>query len=373
MASLEPLPLRVGRESDPGKVRERNEDDFGYFVGGDRRLFVVADGMGGEAGGQEASRAAIASARALFEAEEGKSRPVRELLEAIVAEANAAILTRQAESPELQGMGTTLEVLLLEGDRASWAHVGDSRIYRVRGGKPERLTKDHTRIQQMLDGGLLTPEEAAEHPQRNVLSRAVGREGSLSPDIVVDEPIREGDAFLLCSDGLCDLVRDDEIAWFVDRSEPQDACRRLVRTALDRGGHDNVTVLVAYKGKPRSIWKRASTLVSLPPRISRKRSPLKVAALGIVLVALALAGSWAYFGSVAAHPSKLATPTKPQGIPKSAPTAVPKAGLPLRAAPSPSEGTAAVVNAAMPSTPSSGKVVALPPSPPPSEGRGKTP
>lgn len=295
MAERDPLPLRFGRESDPGKVREKNEDDFGYFVGGDRRLLVVADGMGGEAGGQEASRTAVATARRLFEAEDGTTRPVRDLLEATVAEANAALLARQDVVPELKGMGTTLELLLIEGDRVSWAHVGDSRVYRVRGGVAERLTKDHTRVQQMLEGGLLSPEEAAEHPQRNVLSRAVGRAGNLSPDVVVDEPILDGDSFLLCSDGLCDLVKDDEIAWFVDRCEPQDACHRLVRLALDRGGHDNTTVLVAYKGRPKSVWKRASTLIVLPPGapVRRVRSR-KIAVRAVGLLAVVLIGAWAW-------------------------------------------------------------------------------
>jgi protein phosphatase len=309
------LPLLFSNASDPGKVRAANEDSFAYVRAGERHLFVVADGMGGEAGGRVASTTAVAQVRTVFEGADGEAAP--ELLAECIRAANNACLVRQAEDPELAQMGTTIDVLLVEGDHAWWGHVGDSRIYRVAEGRAIRLTRDHTRVQQMVEDGLLEPGEAAEHPQRNVLSRVVGRERECHPDVTA-EPIQMvgGDAFMLCSDGLTDVVTDEEIASCVSRNDPGRACRELIRLALSRGAPDNVTVQVVYRGRPRSAWEKVKTLVPSsarglpgPPSRSPVRPSARRLALKALLVVLAVgvaAGGFVLRRSLATR-----TPTAP--------------------------------------------------------------
>jgi protein phosphatase len=284
------VPLLYHNASDKGRVRQVNEDAFGAFQAGERRLFVVADGMGGEKGGQVASMTAVAAVREVFEAHPDAAPPA--LLQACVAHANEACLTVQRQDPELSQMGTTLELLLVEGDFAWWAHVGDSRIYRVTGGRARQETRDHTRIQQMLQDGLISEEDAADHPQRNVLSRVVGRERECVPD-VTEQPIalKEGDAFLMCSDGLTDLVTDEEIASTVGRTDPGRGCKELIRLALARGAPDNVTVQIVYKGKPLSAWQRWRTQPPTPGSGRRRTSRVRYLVAGLaVLVVTLLAG-----------------------------------------------------------------------------------
>ncbi len=283
------VPLLYHNASDKGRVRQVNEDAFGAFQAGERRLFVVADGMGGEKGGQVASTSAVAAVREVFEAHPDAAPPA--LLQACVAHANEACLAVQRQDPELSQMGTTLELLLVEGDLAWWAHVGDSRIYRVTDGRARQETRDHTRIQQMLQDGLISAEDAADHPQRNVLSRVVGRERECVPD-VTEQPIalKEGDAFLMCSDGLTDLVTDEEIASTVGRTDPGRGCKKLIDLAIARGAPDNVTVQIVYKGKPLSAWQRWRTQAPDPGRRRRtSRVHYVVAGLAVVVAAL-LAG-----------------------------------------------------------------------------------
>jgi serine/threonine protein phosphatase PrpC len=265
----------------------------------------------------------VAQVRAVFEGSDGAAPP--ELLTGGIRAANEACLARQAEDPELAQMGTTIDLLLVEGDRAWWGHVGDSRIYRIADGRATRLTRDHTRVQQMVEDGFLTPAEAAEHPQRNVLSRVVGRERDCHADVTAEPvPVAVGDAFLLCSDGLTDVVTDEEIALVVSRSDPGRACRELIRLALSRGAPDNVTVQVVFRGRPRSAWERMKTLVpssgrSLPGRAARLPGrPLTrrvlVAALLIALAVGVAAGGWmlrrglAAAGPPATHPAPSGAP-----------------------------------------------------------------
>lgn len=293
MANAQP-PILIGNLTDPGKVRERNEDSLRYLQVGPRRLFVVADGMGGEIGGALASQLAVEAVQQTFESADS-DLPVPEVLRQAVAAASAACRARQLMEPEYASMGTTLEVLVIEGSRGWWAHVGDSRIYLARGGQAQQLTEDHTVIQRLLREGLIEPSQAAEHPQRHVLSKAIGREDSVVPDIGEALDLREGDALVLCSDGLSDLVEPDEIAWVVERLGPHRACKRLVGLALERGGHDNVTVQVAYYGEARRSWVKRVTAIE-PPTMRRRRSRRVAlwASLGVValLVSAAAAFRW---------------------------------------------------------------------------------
>ncbi len=245
-----PAGLRFGQGTDSGRVREKNEDCCAHHRQGGRHLLIVADGMGGEVGGHEASRTAVAAVRNAF-ARSPTAEP-RRLLEQAIADANQACLARQQQRPELRGMGTTLEVVIVEGEQAWWAHVGDGRIYFLHDGLATQLTSDHTLVHRLVEDGLLAPEDAAEHPQRHVLSRVVGRKPDLEPDVAeTPVPLHDGDAIVLCSDGLADQVRPDEIAWAVKTYNPGRACRRLIALANRRGGTDNVTVQVVCRGTRR--------------------------------------------------------------------------------------------------------------------------
>ncbi len=287
MARSQEPPLLFGNATDIGRQRDRNEDFLGYFRSDNRHLFVVADGMGGEAGGREASTTAIRQVQHIFETNPQGTPQV--LLTDCVCAANAACVEYQQREPSLRGMGTTMDLLFIENRNAWWAHVGDSRIYRIRDGRAEQITEDHTRINQMVRTGMLTAEDAAEHPDRNILSRVVGRDSDIVPDLSPGPvELLDGDAFVLCSDGLHDSVKPNEIAWIVDRYGPQRACKRLVDLANERGGHDNITVQVVYKGMPKSAWQRMKTLTTIPPALSIKR---KRGMRRAVIAAMALAAA----------------------------------------------------------------------------------
>ncbi len=231
--------LRVGSASDVGRVRSNNQD--ATLVAPD--LFAVADGMGGHQGGEVASAIAVETLRSAVAAPTPAS-----LVEAVRA-ANQAIWDRSAADPELRGMGTTLCALAVVegtggGEQLMVVNVGDSRAYLFRNGELSQLTRDHSLVEDLRAEGRLTDEEAAAHPHRNILTRALGSE----PDVEVDqhevEPLA-GDRFLLCSDGLFNEVTLDRIGATLRRlADPEDTARELVRLANEHGGRDNITVVV---------------------------------------------------------------------------------------------------------------------------------
>jgi PPM family protein phosphatase len=232
--------MRLGQSAgrtDPGRVRRRNEDAFVL----DPPLFAVADGMGGAQAGEVASRLAATAFREYHEAD--RLAP-NERLQAIIQEANRRIFERARADSDVSGMGTTLTAALLTGGRLTVGHVGDSRAYRIRNGQLEQLTEDHSLVGDLMRSGRLTPEEADAHPQRSVITRALGTDPEVSVDtITVDaEP---GDLFLLCSDGLTTMVADEDILEILSAAPTLDAAaRELVRAANAGGGEDNVTVVI---------------------------------------------------------------------------------------------------------------------------------
>lgn len=240
--------------TDPGPVRENNEDTF--LVDEDTGLFVVADGMGGHAAGEVASRIAVDAIRELLQGgvdpdETRLDRAVadpadvlRERLRYAMNQASVRIRREAQAHPEYSGMGTTVCVLLIESGQAHIAHVGDSRIYRLRDGRLERLTRDHTVVQEEIDKGRLTPELARQVPHRNYLTQSVGYHGPVEPDTTT-HPLEPGDLFLLCSDGLTDPLEDLRIAELCRATHPSDLAETLVNQALAAGGEDNVTVVTA--------------------------------------------------------------------------------------------------------------------------------
>ncbi len=223
-----------------GRVRSNNQDS-GYAG---THLFVVADGMGGHAGGDVAS--AIATKRiAEADADYASAYDAEEALRAALIAANGLLADTVFEHSELTGMGTTVSGILRIGDQIALAHIGDSRVYRYRDGALEQMTADHTFVQRLVDSGRITPEEAAVHPRRSVLMRVLG-DVDASPEIdtkVLDT--RPGDRWMLCSDGLSSYVGDDKITSILAAFRtPQGAADRLVRESLDHGAPDNVTVVM---------------------------------------------------------------------------------------------------------------------------------
>lgn len=234
------MTMQVGDRAgltDTGRRRRRNEDSYVL----DPPLFAVADGMGGAQAGEVASRLAAAAFHEYREADE--LEPERRV-EALVQEANRRVYERSREDANASGMGTTVTAALVEGDSVAIAHVGDSRAYRIRGDALEQLTEDHSLVADLMRSGRLTPEEAEAHPQRSVITRALGTD----PEVDVDTfavGLEPDDVFLLCSDGLTTMVPDEEILRIVHESSSLDrAARALVKAANKRGGEDNVTVVL---------------------------------------------------------------------------------------------------------------------------------
>ncbi len=238
--------------TDPGRTRENNEDSVTFDAV--TRLGVLADGMGGYNAGEVASGMATTYIRAelgrwLTEAGHVASqREFRRALEICVDNANRAIFNAANSNAQYSGMGTTLVVGVFLDDRVLLGHIGDSRAYRLRGGQFEQITKDHSLLQEQLDADLITPEQAATALHKNLVTRALGVEDSVMLD-VNEYPVQPGDLYLMCSDGLSDMIDDEAIAQVLDSdtSLPQKAIQ-LIERANMAGGRDNISVLLAQAG-----------------------------------------------------------------------------------------------------------------------------
>jgi len=227
--------------TDVGRVRAANEDS--YHVGDS--VFAVADGMGGHLAGEVASETALQPVAELDGRVFADQDEALGALRQAVIEANDIVVSKAAGDPRYSGMGTTLTAVMLEGMRVHLAHVGDSRAYLLRGERFSQITDDHTLVQRLVDEGRLTPEQAASHPQRSIITRAIGVEEDIEVDSMSLEA-RPGDLLLLCSDGLTGPVPDDEIRRILGAATPDldTAAQDLVDAALDRGAPDNVTVVL---------------------------------------------------------------------------------------------------------------------------------
>ena len=250
--------MRLGDSAgrtDAGRVRRRNEDSFVL----DPPLFAVADGMGGAQAGEVASRLAAAAFREYHDAD--RLEPA-ERVEAIIQEANRRIYERARTDAEASGMGTTVTAAILTNGRVSIGHVGDSRAYRIRNGELEQLTEDHSLVADLMRSGRLTPEEADAHPQRSVITRALGTDAEVDVDKVTVD-VEPGDVFLLCSDGLTTMVPEEEILRIAQEAGTLDEIARgLVRAANSGGGEDNITVVLFRVEGDEAIEE---TLVAEPP------------------------------------------------------------------------------------------------------------
>jgi serine/threonine protein phosphatase PrpC len=226
---------RVAAVTDPGRTRRHNEDS--YVI--EPPLFAIADGMGGAQAGEVASRLATAALKE-GQADAGGEQRIADLIQ----EANRRVYDRSSNDPNTSGMGTTITVALVEDDHVAFGHVGDSRAYLIRDASMEQLTEDHSLVNELLKTGKLSREEAETHPQRSVITRALGTD----PDVDVDTfsvRAENGDLFLLCSDGLTDMVSEESILDVVERhrEDIEGALRALVKEANRGGGQDNITVV----------------------------------------------------------------------------------------------------------------------------------
>lgn len=235
--------------TDIGKLRKQNEDAAWFDEA--RAVFAVADGMGGHLAGEVASRMAIEAVQRMARENE---RPGIAALREAVACAHETILSHAQSHIECAGMGTTLSVLWLSANYAYIAHVGDSRIYRLRSGSLTQITQDHSLVEELVRAGLITREQARTHPRRNIITRALGTHGENEPDLLVTD-VQDGDVFLLCTDGLTGMVPDDEIERTLRDCGIEAAADKLLALALDAGGRDNVTLILCTR-KGAGTWNR---------------------------------------------------------------------------------------------------------------------
>ncbi len=239
--------------TDLGRKRTNNEDN--YLINDEIGLYVVADGMGGHAGGEFASQIAVNTVEEVFANLGAATIPptlvdeitpddlTRERIEYAIRLAGRRIYEKALDEPEYRGMGTTALALYAQMDRVFISHVGDSRGYRKRGDAMEQLTEDHSLVNEQIKAGLITPEHAKTHRLKNIITRSLGYQEEVEVDTRV-EMVQEGDIFLLCSDGLSNMVEEDEMLEILTRCHFSEAPWRLVEMANDRGGDDNITVVL---------------------------------------------------------------------------------------------------------------------------------
>jgi PPM family protein phosphatase len=242
--------VELARLTDVGCHRQNNEDSYGYWEPADDaqfaamgRLAIVADGMGGYEGGQIASRAAVEVFTESYAAST-EMDPQQRLLDAL-NRAHQSIQQKAKADPRLHSMGTTCTALALLNDRLYFVHVGDSRLYLLRDRKLEALTHDHTLIARLLENGVIRPDQAQDHPQKNVLTSALGVAAEMEVDSPASPlPVLKGDVLMMCTDGLWGQMNSREIEQVLASQPPGAACRALVQLAKERGGPDNITLQI---------------------------------------------------------------------------------------------------------------------------------
>jgi PPM family protein phosphatase len=234
--------VQLGHGTDTGKKRRRNEDE--YVV--EPPLFAIADGMGGAQAGELASSLAAEALRD----DEGTAGSGERRVSELIQEANRRVYQRSSQDAAASGMGTTMTVALVGDEAVAFGHVGDSRAYLIRDGKLAQLTEDHSLVAELVRSGKLSPEEAETHPQRSVITRALGTDPDVDPDTFSIKTV-PGDLFMLCSDGLTSMVEDEVILRTIEqsRNDLQAAAKALIRAANKGGGEDNITVVFFEIGK----------------------------------------------------------------------------------------------------------------------------
>jgi protein phosphatase len=252
--------IEIGYLTDTGRKRDHNEDNLYVFsphTNFEQRgmLFAVADGMGGHAGGEFASRIAVDTLGKYYTSEnDNKSFLVS--LENCITEANSLIYSQAQSSPVLRGMGTTLTTAIVDNSSLNIGQVGDSRVYLVRNGQLQQLTNVHSLVAEQIRQGIITEAEASSHPAKNIITRALGTKAKVEIDFYTFE-LEADDRVLLCSDGLHGYVKDERTLELVVQSEsPMDAVRKLIAQANENGGPDNITCILIHLRPVKPFWKR---------------------------------------------------------------------------------------------------------------------
>lgn len=247
--------MKFGVKSDKGLVRERNEDCFNIITGnaGIPVSFIIADGMGGHNSGDIASKMAVDSvSEGILKSVENLADENRilETIQNIMADANAGIFSVARELESLLGMGTTLIIAVVFNKKLFIGHIGDSRVYLIRRGRMTQITTDHSFVEELVQSGSLTREEAQNHPKKHVITRALGCAEYVQVDTLVCD-MDDDDIFILCTDGLTKMLHEDEIKQIIEDGithEPEFICNELVRMANEKGGEDNITVMICKNG-----------------------------------------------------------------------------------------------------------------------------
>ena len=242
--------MEIFAKSDVGKLRDNNEDAYYISKADDNlKLFVLADGMGGYNGGEVASKIAIASAVRFIESNYKKIDLNREnilkLIRDAIEYANLIVLEQSKENVNLEGMGTTIEICIVQNNKLFIGHVGDSRIYRIRGEIIRKLTHDHSYVEKLVEDGKITEEQAQKHPKKNMLTKALGGTSFVEPDLTVKGFVTD-DIILICSDGLTNMLSDNQIYSIVTK-DYKNAAKKLIEEANNHGGIDNITVVLLKK------------------------------------------------------------------------------------------------------------------------------
>lgn len=331
-----PPPLEAAFATHPGVARAHNEDAIWVTplnhpqVATRGCLMVVADGMGGHNAGEVASQAAV---RGVFERYYADTESdIHRSLDNAVRRTNAELFNQAQANPAQRGMGTTLTAAVIKDNRLYWAHVGDSRLYLIRGGQAEQLTQDHSWVEEQVRAGVLTRLQAESHPQRNVITRAL----ATNPDVKVDHGERElaaGDVLVLCSDGLNTEVGDAQIAAHATKAAtPQEAVNRLIQLANDNGGEDNISVAVVRLGEGAVAGAASGVAATTPamPQKTRSRAPILAAVALIGVVALALVAVLVVLPGISPTPEPVAYPSATANAQNVQPTATlaPLVGMP---------------------------------------------
>ncbi len=237
--------------TDKGRVRKANEDFFANKeIRDGEYLFIVADGMGGHQAGDVASKLGTETFVEQYRKLRKSELAIHEALNQSIKEANSVILAKASADISKKGMGTTFSALVLTNMKANIVHVGDSRIYRIRDNQINKITTDHTFVEKMMEEGRLSEEEARNHPQKNILYMSLGARESFAPIIITDQEVKEGDLFIMCSDGLNNMVTDNEIVQFAETHKtPRELVEELIKRANENGGTDNITIQAIQVGR----------------------------------------------------------------------------------------------------------------------------
>jgi len=251
------LQLNIGNYSDVGKAREINEDYFGSFSGSFGSLLLVCDGMGGHKGGEIASRLAVETISNHFE-KLNDNYNISEVINKSLEAANTSIILKAKENSDLTDMGSTVVLVLIKDELVYYTSLGDSRIYKIRDGAIDQITKDNSLVQQMVDSNIITEDEAKVHPKKNVITKALGTNDELEQEYYEPFKLIENDKLILCSDGLTAHVDEEEIFQLSENNPPQQAAQKLVELANDRGGTDNITVQIVAVGVKKNSVKQSN-------------------------------------------------------------------------------------------------------------------